>query len=92
MIDHQFYYSKAPLSDLIISGDILFTPPTYVCYLKKPAAMLKEKYETDHDNNIEHYTFKDTLNGLTVKALESCSQSDPLCTVVRYTEKVTVPK
>ena len=74
------------MTHLIVSGDIFYTPPAYVCNLEPP----KEDYliQNRQDHNTDEYSFKDTLAGLTVKALQSCDQTDALCTVVRYTEKV----
>ena len=66
------------------SGDIFFTPPAYVCDIKKTFSTEHEAAYRAKDNT----AFRKTLDGLVVKSQLSCDQADALCTVNKFFEKV----
>ena len=66
------------------TGDIFFTPPAYVCDIKKTFSTEHEAAYRAKDNT----AFRKTLDGLVVKSQLSCDQADALCTVNKFFEKV----
>lgn len=100
----QQHDPQRPMSELLISGDIVFTPPIYICNIDKtfspvhkgkllPTYELRSKTMFEWQNTDLYDTdaaFRKTLAGLRVKAEMSCDQTDSACTVSKYFEKVSL--
>ena len=72
------------MTNLVVSGDIIYTPPIYICNIEK--SFSPAEYRLYKDDTQDY--FKNTLAGLRIKAEIACEQTDSVCTVTKFTEKV----
>ena len=72
------------MTNLVASGDIIYTPPIYICNIEKSFSPADYRLYKDDSNDY----FKNTLAGLRIKAEIACEQTDSVCTVTKFTEKV----
>ena len=77
-------FNKTSMTNLIASGDIIYTPPIYICNIEKSFTPAEYRLYKDDSNDY----FKNTLAGLRIKAEIACEQTDSVCTVTKFTEKV----
>lgn len=74
------------LMQLVLDGDISFTPPIYVCNISRTFTPEQEtRYRIDKK-------FRSTLAGLRIKAETACDQTDSVCTISKYSEKTFITR